>query len=110
MSAAWDRGGAAVTVTDRISYSAIVSPEQAVAYCRRILVPKGYEETEDVGPPGVWLHFKRPGDAGAWVSCPLRAEAIDYARRMVELCDEIVGEGIASRPSDVLRAMAETTV
>lgn len=96
--------GAAVTVTDRIPYSAVVSPEQAVAYCRRAL-GSGWEYRR---LPGAGVDkYSFTGRHGGFVAFPVSAEAEDWGRRMAELCDSLVSLGIASRPSDVLRAMSQ---
>lgn len=93
--------GAAVTVTDRIPYSAVVSPEQAVAYCRRML-PKWTQIVLLA-----WTDFRDPGDESDLVSVPMYSTHLDYGRRMGELCDALVRLGLAAQPSEVLRAMSQ---
>lgn len=101
--------GAAVTVTDRIPYSAVVSPEQAVAYCRRILLPRRYREEPWRGPGGRIVFWAPPHYRDGGIIVGGDADEAG-ARYIAEACDALSRLGIASRPSDVLRAMAETTV
>lgn len=102
--------GAAVTVTDRATYSAVVSPEQAVAYCRRVL-PKWIERpaTSSV----YWFVFDNPKGTNcedSIVMVPAMSGSEGYQRRMAVLCESLVSLGFASLPSDVLRAMAQEEV
>lgn len=90
---------AAVTVTDRVTYSAVVSPAQAVAYVRRMLPMWAEISTSS------WTDFRGLDDV--LVSVPMYPTHMDYGYRMVELVDVLVGLGLAAQPSEVLRAMAQ---
>lgn len=92
---------ASVTVYDRVSFTANVSPEQAAAYVRAKL--PGWEEHPRV--INYIMLFDSPKD-DVRVAVPTRADFADYARRMVELVDALVALGCAQQPSQALAAMA----
>lgn len=92
---------ASVTVHDRVSFTASVSPEQAAAYVRAKL--PGWSEWSNR------TEILFDGPAMAQVAVP-RTPLADYARRMVELVDALVAIGCAQQPSQVLAAMAAIDV
>lgn len=97
-----------ITVYDRIPFTASVTPVQAAAWVRARL-PEWRESTN--GPTGplhsgvLWTQFESTEHESVLV--PMVSEFRDYPRRMVELCDALVALGLASKPSEVLRGMAE---
>lgn len=94
---------ASVTVHDRVRFTASVSPEQAAAYVRAKL-PGWHERSY----PEWWSFEPQRADGPDTVFVPARADLLDYARRMVELCSRLVALGCAQQPSQVLAAMAAT--
>lgn len=95
-----------VTVTDRIEVSADVTQRQALAYVRRMLPAReGWAERDAGAAP--WLVFERfvAGRLQS-VTVPFRDDYADFPAEIAHLCDRLVRFGIASQPSEVLRAMA----
>lgn len=109
-----------VRVVDHVPFEAAVSPAQALAYCRRMLV--GWEEhpwqpmsaraplSILFSAPDVLHPFAEADDHGNAVDIPLRGDLMDYPRRISEVCSDLVRLGFAAKPSDVLRAMAAEVV
>lgn len=89
-----------VRVVDHMPFEAAVTPEQALAYCRRVLV--GWEEQNF----GASVQFYK-GDARLWMPGP---DGKDFAYWASAMCLEIVALGFAAKPSEVLRAMAAEVV
>lgn len=101
---------ASVTVHDRASFTASVSPEQAAAYVRAKF-PHWRQDTvtwRGHDAEITWITFSTPHpNEGDGISIPARVDFRDYARRMVELVDALVALGCcAQQPSQVLAAMA----
>ena len=100
-----------VRVVDHVAYEAAVTPAQALAYCRRVLV--GWEEVTREAPPGrpFGIRFTEPAVAPATrqVTVPTYGGAWQ-GNECAALCSDLVRLGFAAKPSDVLRAMAAEVV
>lgn len=91
-----------VKVVDHVSFEMDVTSAQAIAYVRK-LVP-GWEES----PGRLFCYFvERVDEDARSIDVPLHDGFSDFARRMGELCEQLVEYGFAKQPSDVLRAMAQ---
>lgn len=93
-----------IRVVDHMPFEAAVSPEQALAYCRRVL--RGWEEVKREYS----VRFNNPDTEAGDLAVPTSSGASSYEERMGWLCDSLVEFGFATQPSEVLRAMAAEVV
>lgn len=100
-----------VRVVDHVPFEAAVTPAQALAYCRRVLV--GWSESQvKVQSALFFTGFTQEPEThdSGYISIPMRPREDYYKVRMADACDKMVSLGFASKPSDVLRAMAAEVV
>lgn len=97
---------ALVRVVDHVPFEAAVTPAQALAYCRRVLkTSDGWAERPAGGAPWIIFETARP----KFYSVVVPDHPKDTGM-IVALCSDLVRLGFATKPSEVLRAMAAEVV